>query len=167
MQGLRDVLTETGLPAGCLELELTETVLIEDSKAVAEALEELKKIGVLLALDDFGTGYSSLNHLKRFPIDTLKIDKSFVRGLTADNDDAGIIDAVIRLGRSLHMQVIAEGVETREQLAFLRKRGCPEGQGYYFSRPVPAEEICRLLDCGVLTEPAGKAASFLADLYGK
>jgi diguanylate cyclase (GGDEF)-like protein/PAS domain S-box-containing protein len=144
--GVRTILKETGLEPRYLELELTETVLIEDSRSVADVLEELKDIGVLLALDDFGTGYSSLSHLKRFPIDTLKIDQSFVRDLTVDEDDAGIVTAVIGMGRSLHMRVVAEGVETREQLEILQEHGCPQGQGYYFCRPVPAEEFGHLLE---------------------
>jgi EAL domain-containing protein (putative c-di-GMP-specific phosphodiesterase class I) len=121
-------------------------VLIEDSQSVADVLNELKDIGVLLALDDFGTGYSSLSHLKRFPIDALKIDQSFVRDLTMDEDDAGIVTAVIGMGKSLHMLVVAEGVETREQLEVLQEHGCHQGQGYYFYRPVPAEEFGRLLE---------------------
>jgi diguanylate cyclase (GGDEF)-like protein/PAS domain S-box-containing protein len=144
--GVRAILKETGLEPRYLELELTETVLIEDSRSVADVLEELKDIGVLLALDDFGTGYSSLSHLKRFPIDTLKIDQSFVRDLTVDEDDAGIVTAVIGMGKSLQMRVVAEGVETREQLEILQQHGCPQGQGYYFCRPVPAEEFGHLLE---------------------
>ena len=105
-------------------------------------------IGVLLALDDFGTGYSSLSHLKRFPIDALKIDKSFVHDLTTGEDDAGIVTAVIGLGRTLHMRVVAEGVETREQLAILQEFDCPQGQGYYFSQPVPAAKFGHLLKHG-------------------
>jgi EAL domain-containing protein (putative c-di-GMP-specific phosphodiesterase class I) len=109
-------------------------------------LRELKEIGVLLALDDFGTGYSSLSYLKRFPIDTLKIDQSFVRDLTTDADDAGIVAAVIGMGNSLHMRVVAEGIETREQLEFLQEYNCPQGQGFYFSRPLPAAECGKLLE---------------------
>jgi diguanylate cyclase (GGDEF)-like protein/PAS domain S-box-containing protein len=146
---LRAVLRETGLEPRYLELELTETVLMEDSRSAAEVLAELKEIGVQLALDDFGTGYSSLSYLKRFPIDTLKIDQSFVRDLKTDTDDASIVTAVIGMGKSLHMRVVAEGVETREQLEFLQEHNCPQGQGYYFSRPVPATELGRLLDNGV------------------
>ncbi|HTD11807.1 MAG TPA: EAL domain-containing protein [Steroidobacteraceae bacterium] len=143
--GVRAVLKETGLEPRYLELELTETVLIEDSRSVADVLKELKSIGVLLALDDFGTGYSSLSRLKRFPIDALKIDQSFVRDLTTDEDDAGIVTAVIAMGKSLQMRVVAEGVETREQLEILQQHGCPQGQGFYFCRPVPAEEFGQLL----------------------
>ena len=145
VSGVRAILKETGLEPRYLELELTETVLIEDSRSVADVLNELKDIGVLLALDDFGTGYSSLSHLKRFPIDALKIDQSFVRDLTMDKDDAGIVTAVIGMGKSLHMLVVAEGVETREQLEVLQEHGCPQGQGYYFCRPVPAEQFGQLL----------------------
>ncbi len=144
--GVRAILKETGLEPRYLELELTETVLIEDSQSVADVLRELKDIGVLLALDDFGTGYSNLSHLKRFPIDVLKIDQSFVRDLTVDEDDAGIVTAVIGMGKSLHLRVVAEGVETREQLEILQEHGCPQGQGYYFCRPVPAEELVQLLE---------------------
>jgi EAL domain-containing protein (putative c-di-GMP-specific phosphodiesterase class I) len=146
---VRDVLAETGLEPRYLELELTETVLMEDSRSIADMLRELKDIGVLLALDDFGTGYSSLSYLKRFPIDTLKIDQSFVRDLSTDADDAGIVTAVIGMGKSLHMRVVAEGVETQEQLEFLQQHNCPVGQGFYFSRPVPALEFGKLLDRGV------------------
>ena len=147
--GVRAILRETGLEPRYLELELTETFLMQDSRSTAEVLKELKEIGVLLALDDFGTGYSSLSYLKRFPIDAVKIDQSFVRDLTTDPDDAGIVTAVIAMGRSLHMRVVAEGVETREQLEILQEHGCPQGQGYYFSRPVPAVEFRQLLEFGV------------------
>jgi EAL domain-containing protein (putative c-di-GMP-specific phosphodiesterase class I) len=149
--GVRAILRETNLAPRLLELELTETVLMEDSRSVVDVLKELKNIGVLLALDDFGTGYSSLSYLKRFPIDALKIDQSFVRDLTTDEDDASIVTAVIGMGKSLHMRVVAEGVETREQLATLRQYECPQGQGYYFSRPVPAVEFSHLLEHGVRT----------------
>jgi EAL domain-containing protein (putative c-di-GMP-specific phosphodiesterase class I) len=142
---VRAILTETGLEPRFLELELTETFLMQDAEATATVLQALKDLGVSLALDDFGTGYSSLSHLKRFPIDTLKIDKSFVRDLATDADDASIVSAVISMGGSLHMRVVAEGVETREQLTFLQEHSCPEGQGYYFSRPVVAAQLTQLL----------------------
>jgi predicted signal transduction protein with EAL and GGDEF domain len=143
--GVRATLKETGLEPRYLELELTETFLMQDSDSTADVLHALKDVGVRLALDDFGTGYSSLSYLKRFPIDTLKIDRSFVRDLTTDADDASIVSAVISMGNSLHMRVVAEGVETREQLAFLQAQNCPYGQGYHFSRPVVAREFTQLL----------------------
>ena len=111
---------------------------------------------MLLALDDFGTGYSSLSYLKRFPIDALKIDRSFVSNLTTDEDDAGIVIAVIGLGRNLHMRVVAEGIETREQLEFLRGHDCAQGQGFYFSKPVSA------LDCGHILERGRMDTTFAA-----
>jgi diguanylate cyclase (GGDEF)-like protein/PAS domain S-box-containing protein len=143
--GVRAILTETGLEPRYLELELTETFLMQDSQATAAVLQDLKELGVQLALDDFGTGYSSLSYLKRFPIDILKIDQSFVRNLTTDADDASIVSAVISMGKSLHMRVVAEGVETREQLEFLQEHNCPEGQGYYFGHPVVAGDITQIL----------------------
>jgi diguanylate cyclase (GGDEF)-like protein/PAS domain S-box-containing protein len=139
--GVRATLTQTGLAARCLELELTETSLMQDEVSIGLVLRELKEVGVQLALDDFGTGYSSLSYLKRFPIDTLKIDRSFVRDLTSDADDASIVTAVVHLGKSLHMQVVAEGVETQEQCAFLKRRNCPEAQGFYFSEAVPPWDL--------------------------
>jgi EAL domain-containing protein (putative c-di-GMP-specific phosphodiesterase class I) len=142
--GVRSILRETGFEPTCVELELTETFLLQDSKSTAAVLYALKHLGVELALDDFGTGYSSLSHLKRFPIDTLKIDQSFVHDIVTDADDANIVSAVISMGRSLQMRVVAEGVETSEQLAFLQQQHCPEGQGYYFSRPVASKEFVRL-----------------------
>ena len=145
---VRDILAETGLDPHCLEFELTETSLMQDSRTTVEVLRELKEIGVLLALDDFGTGYSSLSYVKRFPIDTLKIDQSFVRDLATDADDASIVSAVISMGKSLHMRVVAEGVETRDQLEFLREHSCPFAQGYFFSPPVIAEELGQLLARG-------------------
>ena len=117
------ILAETGLEAHYLELELTETFLMQDSTSTSEVLHDLKQMGMELALDDFGTGYSSLSHLKRFPIDTLKIDRSFVHSIATNTDDAGIVCAVISMGNNLHMRVVAEGVETREQLAFLQAHG--------------------------------------------
>jgi diguanylate cyclase (GGDEF)-like protein len=143
--GVRVVLLETRLEPRYLELELTETFLMQDSKSTAAVLRALKAMGLQLALDDFGTGYSSLSYLRRFPIDTLKIDRSFVRDLTMDADDASIVSAVISMGKSLHMRVVAEGVETPEHLAFLQEQRCPEGQGYYFSPPVSAVEFAQLL----------------------
>jgi diguanylate cyclase (GGDEF)-like protein/PAS domain S-box-containing protein len=148
--GVHAILVETRLDPRYLELEFTEAFLMHDTKSSVTVLRELKEMGVQLVLDDFGTGYSSLSYLKRFPIDTLKIDQSFVRDLTTDADDASIVRAVIGMGESLRMLVVAEGVETREQLAFLREHACPEGQGFYFSHPVVAEEFSQLLGRSVV-----------------
>ena len=145
--GVDATLRETGLNPSYLELDLTESVLREDSRAVEDVLNDLKRIGVLLALDDFGTGDSSLRRLKRFPIDCLKIDRSFVRDLATDEDNAGIVNAVIEIGKSLHMLVVAEGVETRQQRDILQERRCPQAQGYFFSRPVPSAKFRKLLQC--------------------
>jgi diguanylate cyclase (GGDEF)-like protein/PAS domain S-box-containing protein len=142
---VRATLAETGFDPHCLELELTETFLMQDSKSTAAVLKDLRDIGLHLALDDFGTGYSSLSYVKRFPIDTLKIDQSFVRDIATDADDASIVSAVISMGKSLHMRVVAEGVETRQQLEFLQKHSCPFGQGYLFSPPVGAWQFAKLL----------------------
>jgi diguanylate cyclase (GGDEF)-like protein/PAS domain S-box-containing protein len=144
----RTVLKETGLEARYLELELTEGVLMKDDNAMCLILQELKMMGVHLAVDDFGTGYSSLSYLRQFPIDVLKIDQSFVRQITADSDDCTIISAIISMGRSLKHTVIAEGVETREQRAYLQAQRCAEGQGYLFSPPLPAVEFAHLLQRG-------------------
>jgi diguanylate cyclase (GGDEF)-like protein/PAS domain S-box-containing protein len=145
--GLLDVvekaLAESGLPPQQLELELTESILMRDSDVIIETLRRFKKMGVQLSIDDFGTGFSSLSYLKRFDLDRLKIDQSFVRDITSDPDDLAIARAVIALGHSLGLKVIAEGVESGEQLELLRANGCDEIQGYYFSRPQPAAEIPR------------------------
>jgi len=143
------VFAATGLEPRYLELELTETFLMQDSTSTSAVLHALKDIGLHLALDDFGTGYSSLNHLKRFPIDTLKIDRSFVHGIMTNSDDASIVGAVISMGSHLQMRVVAEGIETREQLVFLQDHECPFGQGYYFSHPLTARECTQLLRRGI------------------
>ncbi len=148
VDGVRAVLRDTRLNPRYLELELTETFLMHDSTSTATVLESLKDMGVQLALDDFGTGYSSLSYMKRFPIDTLKIDQSFVRNLTTDADDASIVSAVIHMGSSLHMLVVAEGVETSEQAELLRAQACPEAQGFYFSHPVVPRSIAQMLARG-------------------
>jgi len=145
VDGVAIVLRETGLAAQYLELEVTESVLMEDTQSTTAVLYALKDMGVQIAIDDFGTGYSSLSYLSRFPIDTLKIDRSFVDGITTAGHDATIINAVIGLGRSLNQHVVAEGVETEQQLALLRRQQCVEGQGYYFSHPVEARQFTDLL----------------------
>ena len=145
MQTIERILEESGLDSRYLELEVTEGVIMHDIEQVIAILQQIKSLGVKLSIDDFGTGYSSLSYLKRFPVDRLKIDQSFVRDITSDPDDAAIAQAVINLGHSLDLKVIAEGVETQEQLDFLRDHGCDEKQGYLISRPVPAEDFARLL----------------------
>ncbi|TGU74372.1 EAL domain-containing protein [Geomonas terrae] len=139
------VLVETGLEPHLLELEITEGMVMQDATRVTAVLGELKQMGLTLAMDDFGTGYSSLGYLKRFPFDKLKIDKSFVRDITRDPDSAAIAKAVIAMAHSLHLKVIAEGVETQGQLNYLQSQGCDEIQGYFLSKPVPAAEFERLL----------------------
>ncbi len=148
LQGVAMILEETGLDPRYLELELTESILMQNAECSTSVLEGLKAMGVQLAIDDFGTGYSSLSYLQRFPIDTLKIDRSFVRDITIDADDATIVSAVIGMGRNLKQRVIAEGVETREQLAFLRSRQCDEGQGFLFSHPLSLADFADLLARG-------------------
>jgi diguanylate cyclase (GGDEF)-like protein/PAS domain S-box-containing protein len=134
-------LAQTELPAHLLELEITESMMMENPERAAETLQEIKDMGVHVSIDDFGTGYSSLARLKKFPIESVKIDRSFIRDIAIDPDDAAIVSAVIAMAHSLRLNVIAEGVETKEQVKFLRERGCDEIQGFYFSRPVEASEI--------------------------
>ncbi|AFY50876.1 diguanylate cyclase (GGDEF) domain-containing protein [Nostoc sp. PCC 7524] len=139
------ILQETGLQPSYLELEVTESFLMTDIHRSVETLNQLRKLGVWLALDDFGTGYSSLNYLQRFPVNMLKIDRSFVQNVVSNIDSAAVTDAIIALAKSLQLKITAEGVETPEQLEYLQQRGCQEGQGFYFSRPIPVEQITELL----------------------
>jgi diguanylate cyclase (GGDEF)-like protein len=133
VEGVAGALQEAGLPAALLELELTESILIQNAPDALRRLQALSALGVKLAIDDFGTGYSSLGYLKRFPIDRLKIDRSFVRGLPGDASDAGIVHAIVNLGRALRLEVVAEGVETEAQRAFLAQSGCEQYQGFLFA----------------------------------
>jgi diguanylate cyclase (GGDEF)-like protein/PAS domain S-box-containing protein len=145
VQGVHAVLQETGLDPRYLEFELTETAVMQNPKSTIVVLHALKDMGIQLTLDDFGTGFSSLSYLKGFPIDALKIDKSFVRGLCTNAGDANIVSAVINMGKSFGLRVIAEGVETREQFLNLQAQQCAEGQGYYFRRPAAPDEFTKLL----------------------
>jgi EAL domain-containing protein (putative c-di-GMP-specific phosphodiesterase class I) len=142
---VRRVLAESGLAPEYLELELTESLLMSTGGAVNPCLRELNELGVGLAIDDFGTGYSSLGYLKRFRVSKLKVDRSFIRDAATDADDAAITKAIIGLAKSLHLRVVAEGVETEAQFRLLREWGCDHIQGYYLSRPVAAAEMARML----------------------
>lgn len=153
LQVVAKILAETGFDPTQLELEVTESVIMHDEQRVIAALHAFRDMGVRLSVDDFGTGYSSLNILKRFPLNRLKIDQSFVHGITTDADNAAIARAVIALGHSMDLRVIAEGVETLEQLAFLRRNQCDEMQGYLFDKPMPADEFGKLLASGRTLAP--------------
>ncbi len=143
-------LRESGLPPHALELEITESLLMDNDRAALDALEWLRELGVRVSVDDFGTGYSSLNYLKRLPVDTLKIDRSFIDDIPHNSDDVAIARSIISLGHHLNLNIVAEGVETAAQAEFLLAHGCDEVQGFYFSRPVPAEEFETLLRAGAL-----------------
>ncbi|HSS28493.1 MAG TPA: EAL domain-containing protein, partial [Usitatibacter sp.] len=148
------VLRETGLAASCLELEITESQVMRQTDGMIQLLSKLSEMGVQLAIDDFGTGYSSLSYLKRLPIQKLKIDQSFIRDITVDPNDTAITVAIINMARSLDLDTIAEGVETAGQLALLRAKGCRVGQGFFFSAPLPAQEIYPLLRGSRIAFPA-------------
>ncbi|EKE16701.1 MAG: hypothetical protein ACD_10C00844G0001 [uncultured bacterium] len=145
---IENALRRSGLPAGQLEIEITESVLMRNLNGTLDTIQRLKQLGVQFAIDDFGTGYSSLSSLKTMKVNKLKIDQSFVRDIDHDADDLAIVRAIIQLGQTLQLRVIAEGVETVEQLDILRKHGCDEVQGYYFGRPLPPESLEALLMAG-------------------
>jgi EAL domain-containing protein (putative c-di-GMP-specific phosphodiesterase class I) len=147
------ILSETGMEPTSLVLELTESVLVKHAETAASILQSLRQKGVKVAIDDFGTGYSSLGYLRKFPLDTLKIDQSFVRQIDTVGEDTAIVTAVIGMAQALKLRVIAEGVETFEELEFLRAQHCDEAQGYYFSRPVPSEQFAKLLNTGIPEPP--------------
>jgi EAL domain-containing protein (putative c-di-GMP-specific phosphodiesterase class I) len=149
---VKQVLTETAVDPQLIELEITEGVVMQDADHTIELLQRLRGLGVMLSIDDFGTGYSSLSYLKRFPINKLKIDQSFVRDMDSDQGDAAIVEAIIRLGHSLGLTVIAEGVETAAHLAALAQLECDELQGYYFSRPLAPADAQAFLHKKLLPE---------------
>ena len=151
-------LSESGLPPNSLVLEMTESVLMDDNENVLTILRQLKDLGARLAIDDFGTGYSSLSYLHRFPVDILKIDRSFVERLSHASDNAELARTIVRLGQSLQLVTVAEGVEDSAQFLALRRMGCDIGQGYYFGRPMESEEIGRLLGED-LPDPARRPAT--------
>jgi EAL domain-containing protein (putative c-di-GMP-specific phosphodiesterase class I) len=142
---VREALAAAELDPAYLELELTESAIMQDAESSIQVLRQLSGLGVRISVDDFGTGYSSLSYLRRLPLDKLKIDRSFIREVAASRDDAEIVRAIVSLAHSLHLKVIAEGVETAEQLAFLQELGCDQYQGFHCSPPVPPDEFEKVL----------------------
>ncbi len=151
LKNIVDILGETRLDPRLLELEVTESVLMAHAETTRSVLQSLKMLGVRLAIDDFGTGWSSLSYLRLFQVDALKIDKSFVQEITSRSSAAPIVSAVISMGKSLKHRVVAEGIETGDQLAFLRAEKCTEGQGYYFSVPLAAQRFAEVLESGTMS----------------
>src|SRR5690349_13441425 len=145
VKSISAILNDVGLDPRNLELEVTESMVMHSADEVIRTLWELERMGVQLSVDDFGTGYSSLSYLKRFPVHRLKIDRTFVRDIGADADDTAIVQSVVALGHALKMKVVAEGVETEEQRAFLEASGCDEAQGFHLAKPMPFEEIVQML----------------------
>jgi EAL domain-containing protein (putative c-di-GMP-specific phosphodiesterase class I) len=148
-----DALRVSGLAPSLLTLEITESLFVHDTEETTRKIGQLKDLGVRLALDDFGTGYSSLSYLRRFPIDTLKIDKSFIDGVTTSAEGHAVVAAITQLGENLHLEVVAEGLETGEQVEVLAALGCPLGQGYHFSKPLGAGDAVKLLLTGRKSDP--------------
>src|SRR5690606_30948353 len=138
-------LSDSGMDPGLLEMEITEGMVMQDAERAIRILTAIKALGVRLAIDDFGVGYSSLAQIKRFPIDTLKVDSSFIREIPQNREDRAITEAIIAMGRTLSLTVIAEGVETKEQEAFLREHQCDQSQGYYFSKPISPEQFVEFM----------------------
>jgi EAL domain-containing protein (putative c-di-GMP-specific phosphodiesterase class I) len=141
-----DALEESGIRPDCVKIELTETVAMNDAKATEQTMSQLRALGLKLSIDDFGTGYSSLGYLKRFPVDTLKIDQSFIRGMETDRANGAIVSTIVALGRNLGLDVVAEGVEAVSQFQQLRSIGCNAAQGYLFAKPLPPEEVHEVVD---------------------
>ena len=145
LNDIRMALNESGMPPQLLELEITESMVMHNPAKLIQLLTKIKDMGVRLAIDDFGTGYSSLAQIKHYPIDTLKVDRSFIRNLPKDSEDKAITEAIITMGKTLSLTVVAEGVETLEQENYLREHVCDEMQGFYFSKPVKADDFAELL----------------------
>jgi len=162
-----DILKETGLDPSRLELELTESMAMDNAAATVALLLELKAMGVSLSIDDFGTGYSSLSYLKHFPIDRVKIDRSFVRDITRNPDDAAIAAAIIAMSHSLNLKVTAEGVEQQEQLDILSSRGCDEIQGFLLTPPLSAEELTLFLDRATMVDASASEPGGIFMVGGK
>jgi EAL domain-containing protein (putative c-di-GMP-specific phosphodiesterase class I) len=167
LESLFATLKETGLDPKALELEVTESALMKNAESASTILQILRKAGVRIALDDFGTGYSSLSYLRKFPLDALKIDQSFVRQIADSSGGNTIVSTIIAMARSLHLLVIAEGVETPEELAFLLEQQCDEAQGYKFSRPIPAEQFEMLLRSEQLVQASKSNGSMKGRNNGK
>jgi EAL domain-containing protein (putative c-di-GMP-specific phosphodiesterase class I) len=159
LHDIRAALKRSGMPPQLLELEITESMVMQNVERAVRVLEAIKGLGITLAIDDFGTGYSSMSLVKKFPIDVIKIDRSFVREITSDTEDKAIVDAIIALGRALDLTIVAEGVETAEQEALLRAHKCDEVQGYLISKPVPADEFAAFLADHTLAELKAHAAN--------
>jgi EAL domain-containing protein (putative c-di-GMP-specific phosphodiesterase class I) len=153
LRDIDDALAASGMPPQFLQLEITESMVMRDVEHAIALLDVIRRRGVRLAIDDFGTGYSSMSLMKKFPVDAIKIDRSFVQDLPDDSEDRAIAQAIISMGKALGLTVIAEGVETVAQAAFLRERGCDEMQGYLFSRPAPAEDVAALVAANRLIAP--------------
>jgi EAL domain-containing protein (putative c-di-GMP-specific phosphodiesterase class I) len=153
LSDVETTLAEVGMDPTLLELEITESMMMHNTDKTIQVLAGLKKMGIRIAIDDFGIGYSSLSHLKQLPIDIIKIDRSFIMDIPGDQADEAIADAIIAMGKSLKILVVAEGVEALEQLQFLRSRGCDEIQGFFFSRPLPAQEFSKILRKNLAEHP--------------
>src|SRR5690606_34259333 len=145
IEDIAQILKETGMPAELLEMEITEGMVMQDAERAIRILSGIKELGVRLAIDDFGVGYSSLAQIKRFPIDTLKVDSSFIRDIPANPEDRAITEAIIAMGKTLSLTVIAEGVETEAQERFLREHACDQSQGYYFAKPISPDEFVEFM----------------------
>jgi len=165
---IRRALAASGLTPNLLEVELTETAVMSDAEESVHILEAISRMGVLVSVDDFGTGYSSMSYLRRFPIDKLKIDRCFVEQMTRRPEDASLVRAIVSLAHSLHLKVIAEGVETAEQLQLLAELGCDQYQGYYFSRALPSAQFVELMsrEPALTDEESSRTHSKLARLGG-